>query len=634
MSKMSYNNVSRRVFACCLLALLFIYAPAPNRVFAAHANQEVLSENALYILVRDMESQPLSGAIVFIGDQNDQVSDAQGRLTYYLSPGTYNLQIYAADYLDHFIRVHMSDTEKTIEVKMEAARFWSTSPTNPPVGVGEANGVRLAAADGKLYYWIAFGGEAGTRTYGSRNDFYAYDPYSDSWTRLPDAPFSSSYGITTSYGKTPEGGDAIYIMRGYWTGQRTWMARYNLNSGSWEEGLNHQIPWQRDLGNQYGGGSGFQDYPRNGAVLVWGGDGFMYFFPGSGYGYEKYDWYRYDIAGNSWEPMPGLPHKQGPGNAAVYVRGEATGEDQDHIYVQFGVTPSGNYTHAEFWRYGMSSEMWEKLSDHDYGADDGSMLVWDGGNFIYHAPGAYQEQPWDKGMSQKRQFMRYSISRNAWTEMEKAPYNQWGGWDDAGGMARIENEIFAMKGGSDVAWAEDGSVSGGGSIPSNDFWKYTIADNDYDLLVVSPEGSGNVEPAVGAYTYPEGDRISLSADPSIGWHFDSWRVNGTLYSTENPVYLTINEDKHVQAVFNQPTNIRNKVDLTGFTAFYSNGMLYLSDLTVEGLLSLYDLNGRNILNKLVSDHNPESIPLQLPAGVYLLQMQHKQGLTSQKILIY
>lgn len=102
------------------------------------------------------------------------------------------------------------------------------------------------------------------------------------------------------------------------------------------------------------------------------------------------------------------------------------------------------------------------------------MLAWDGERYIYHTPGAYVEQAWDQGQDQKRELMRYDVIHDEWTQMENAPYNRWGGWDDAGGIVIIDGVLYGMKGGSDVAWAEDEYLSGGGDIPSDKLWKFTI----------------------------------------------------------------------------------------------------------------------------------------------------------------
>ena len=506
--------------------------------------------HTLSVLVVDEQQNPIEGGVLFIdGDPGTEaVTGPGGEASYQLAEGDYVLYAYAPGYLDRVVPVSMDNESIQLGVVMRPALFWSTAPANAPVGVGEANGVRLAAAGGKVYLRAAYGGPAGTTQYGALHDFYVYDPEHDEWTRLPDAPYAGLYGISTAHGPLPGGGDAIYIIRGFAAGQRTWMARYNIEGGAWESGLNHHIPWREDLGSQYSG-DGFQDYPRNGAVMVWDGNDHIYLFPGSGYGYAKYDWYRYSVVNDSWEAMDALPHRQGPGNAAVLVRADEAGLGQDYLYVQFGLSPAGSYTAAEFWRYGLGTGIWENMADHAYGADDGSMLAWDGGNYIYHTPGAYVEQLWDRGPEQKREIMRYCIAGNAWSEMEKAPYNRWGGWDDAGGIVRVGNTLYGLKGGSDVAWAGDGTISGGGDIPSDKFWKFSLHEHTVNLSMEAAIGNGRTYPPKGTHTYLQGSEAGLLAVAGDEWRFEEWTLDGGHFSQEPSITLEAGYDMKVQAVF-------------------------------------------------------------------------------------
>jgi hypothetical protein len=594
----------------------------------------VFSQTTLTLLVTDEHMAPIEGAVVFINDDPDTqaVSDANGLVEYQLQDGSYVVFSYAADFLDHVSYVTIQGESKTLEVVHQPAVFWSTAPANPPVGVGEANGVRLAVADGKVYLHAAFGGTPGTTQYGAIPDFYVYDPETDTWSQLPNAPHFGLYGITTAHGPTLDGGDAIYILRGYWTGQRTWMARFNIEEGVWETGLNHQIPWRLDLGNQYSG-DGFQNYPRNGAVMVWDHADHIYLFPGSGYSYEKYDWYRYSVSNDSWEDLGALPHKQGPGNAAVLVKGEAINAGQDYIYVQFGLSPSGTYTAAEFWRFGLTDGYWENLADHDYGADDGSMLVWDGANYIYHTPGAYVEQPWDRGQDQKREMMRYSISGNYWTHMEPAPYNRWGGWDDAGGIVRVGDVIYGLKGGSDVAWAEDGFVSGGGDIPSNKFWSFTLHANTSMVELLPPLGNGRIYPSPGAYTYQTGTENNFLAVPEKGWQFSEWQVNHQTFTLERSLELFVNNDKTIQAVFvRDDTGISNAME--EHVDVYSHGnRLFVTTSMPNKEVQVFDLTGRQHLNQSLAAEGKYEYELQLPAGTYVVMIKGGSGSMSRKIVV-
>ncbi|MFN3554760.1 MAG: InlB B-repeat-containing protein [Bacteroidales bacterium] len=625
------SSVRRSLFALFLFAALFFpYAATTTASSPGDLPRTLIN---LELLVTDIYDNPIENAVVFVENEfsTQTVTNPLGITSYSLPPGTYQIFSYAADYLDSQAEITLTQTDASYNIRHNPAVYWSTSPANAPIGVGEKNGVRMAAADGKLYLWAAYGGQPGTTQYGGLTDFYKYDPSNDTWTQLPNAPFSSSYGISTAYGKNMAGQEAIYIIKGYWSGQRTWFARFNTLTQQWENSLNHNIPWRTDLGNQYNG-TNFQNYPRNGAVMVYVPDGHMYLLPGSAYSYEKYDWYRYSIATDKWEALEALPHKQGPGNAAAWVGAGGAQLDQDYIYVQFGITPSGNYTGAEFWRYGLSSQQWEKLPDHGYGADDGSMLVWDGQDHLYHSPGAWAEQSWDQAHTQKRQFMRYSISKNLWEEMEKTPYNRWGGWDDAGGMVIIDNIIYAMKGGDDVAWAENQQVSGGGDIPSNQLWKYTLNPDHFQLKVLEPQGLGTTSIPSGNQMIPSGTSFEISATPLTGWQFEKWTINETYHCYMNPTTIVMDENKTVMASFLQTGTHTQEIttDLLPGISFY-NQQLHLHLPAQGGWLSIYDTYGRNIKNTGFLSQGDHSYSFDFPPGIYITRLIYGSQVFSSKI---
>jgi hypothetical protein len=73
-----------------------------------------------------------------------------------------------------------------------------------------------------------------------------------------------------------------------------------------------------------------------------------------------------------------------------------------------------------------------------------------------------------------------------------------------------------------------------------------FALNAVSLIVsVSPSGSGSVSQSPsGPYFY--GAEVTLTANPSIGWHFAQW--TGDLTGNANPAVITMNGDKTVTAV--------------------------------------------------------------------------------------
>jgi len=239
--------------------------------------------------------------------------------------------------------------------------------------------------------------------------------------------------------------------------------------------------------------------------MCWDNGNYIYAVSGGSYkdsaARSRHQFWRYDIADNSWENLPDTPMWQGPGDALVWVK---LGEDE-YIYAWLGTTSygviqsGGTDPEAELWRFNISTNSWDQLLRHvdgyttnggtasaaqkenGIGADDGTNLVWTGGDYIYYTPGAYNEGlPKDE----ERYFMRYSISTNTLVEMAKAPYHADGGFDDGGSLVYpgSGDYIYVLKGGDDLA--------GGGGSPGINFWRYSISDNSWENLPDLPVGIG------------------------------------------------------------------------------------------------------------------------------------------------
>jgi hypothetical protein len=70
--------------------------------------------------------------------------------------------------------------------------------------------------------------------------------------------------------------------------------------------------------------------------------------------------------------------------------------------------------------------------------------------------------------------------------------------------------------------------------------------NEYNLTI-NIEGNGEVNKDPNQEKYEYGTVVELTAEPDTGWSFSHW--SGDLTGSENPVYITINEDKEVTANF-------------------------------------------------------------------------------------
>jgi uncharacterized repeat protein (TIGR02543 family) len=68
-------------------------------------------------------------------------------------------------------------------------------------------------------------------------------------------------------------------------------------------------------------------------------------------------------------------------------------------------------------------------------------------------------------------------------------------------------------------------------------------------LTVNTVGQGSVALNPPGGTYNEGTVVTLTATPSSGWQFDNW--SGDLSGTQNPITITMNDDKTVTANFSE-----------------------------------------------------------------------------------
>jgi hypothetical protein len=87
------------------------------------------------------------------------------------------------------------------------------------------------------------------------------------------------------------------------------------------------------------------------------------------------------------------------------------------------------------------------------------------------------------------------------------------------------------------------------------------------LLTTTVSGSGSTNPAAGVYGHSPGESVSVSAQPSPGWTFDHWLLNGTNVGSSNPYNLTMFINRNLTAVFTQLQYSLN-------TSFSGSGNIY------------------------------------------------------------
>ncbi len=158
-----------------------------------------------------------------------------------------------------------------------------------------------------------------------------------------------------------------------------------------------------------------------------------------------------------------------------------------------------------------------------------------------------------------------------------------------------------------------------------------FAPNTYNITFeVLPQGAGQVV-MTGEPVY--GTSVELLAEATgSNYQFSHWTANGDSLTNENPFDLEILSDTLITAHFSLITNVGNA--FAEQLEIYPNpvaGQLNLS-LPAEAVISLYDLQGRIFMSKMIppGDHSIDFADLK--QAVYLLKLQFEDEVITKRIL--
>jgi len=84
------------------------------------------------------------------------------------------------------------------------------------------------------------------------------------------------------------------------------------------------------------------------------------------------------------------------------------------------------------------------------------------------------------------------------------------------------------------------------SAPGEAVWTVNVIAKR-TLTVSSTAGGSVTSPGEGVFEYDEGTEVTVEATPDQGYHFTHW--SGSIYSTSNPLYVTIDNDHDATANF-------------------------------------------------------------------------------------
>lgn len=194
---------------------------------------------------------------------------------------------------------------------------------------GDARGFAIGDTwDGKAYFGFGYNGIA------RLNDLWVFDPSDMSWTELASCPCAARThpAMIAHNGKVfvGLGGSSAGNMKDWW--------EYDIASNTWSQKVN------------------FPSLRRHHPFQFGIGD---YVYTGFGHGDNGIfnDWYRYDIAGEAWTQVASLPAEgrvagtQFSYNGIGYV---LSGDGDDHDSMETG----------EFWAYDPVTDAWEELPPH------------------------------------------------------------------------------------------------------------------------------------------------------------------------------------------------------------------------------------------------------------------------------
>ncbi|MEW6592632.1 MAG: lamin tail domain-containing protein [Candidatus Hadarchaeota archaeon] len=209
----------------------------------------------------------------------------------------------------------------------------------------------------------------------------------------------------------------VYVARLY----QHHLDRYRIDTNGWTTTSSlSENAWGWDAGVSL-------EYAEN------GGSGYLYALMGG----DTREFWRYNLANNSWENLGFTPNFVSAGGSLVWTGGNV-------LYATRGKSST------EFWLYHIENNSWDNatLAPVPGDLETGAGLAWDNGNYLYTFKGGGATN-----------FYRYSISGNSWVPVTAAP-------DSIGAGASLElvaSSIYATRGGG-----------------TTNFWRYNTSNNTWE----------------------------------------------------------------------------------------------------------------------------------------------------------
>ena len=223
-------------------------------------------------------------------------------------------------------------------------------------------------------------GDGGTHLYytagNNTNSFFKYYPANDSWTALPDVPEGPTRknvkgGNDMAYVVRDDTG-YVYLMKGY----KTEFYRFNVETEAWE--MLADVPASRGK-------------IKRGSWLAYDGMSHLYAHEANYYNRtppEAHYMYRYDLLGDSWSTVAGMP-LYGLHGGRVRKKKSKDGGSGDHYDGALYALKGGNT--QQFWKYDIAADTWGELDTVPTNGSTGrkrrvkygaKLVHWGGGTFF------------------------------------------------------------------------------------------------------------------------------------------------------------------------------------------------------------------------------------------------------------
>ena len=87
---------------------------------------------------------------------------------------------------------------------------------------------------------------------------------------------------------------------------------------------------------------------------------------------------------------------------------------------------------------------------------------------------------------------------------------------------------------------------------TEDLWVTAVFSDKRTLLIATNNYHGNVEPELGYHTYDNNEEVTVTATPLSAAALSHWEIDGVNAGSENPITVTMDESKSLQAIFTSP----------------------------------------------------------------------------------